>query len=80
MLPKPVVNVMDCELMRAARLTNKEVQYISFKVPNRDGSFKEEIYPDWRIGTPTMTFDEYAAKNDKDPAREKVEPSGHHAA
>lgn len=38
-MPKRVVNVMNCEVARAVRLTGKVVEYISFKVPRKAGNF-----------------------------------------
>lgn len=38
-LPKKVVDVMACEIARGVRLTAKTVEYVSFKVPRKSGTF-----------------------------------------
>lgn len=38
-MPKRVVDVMPCEVARAVRLTAKTVEYVSFKVPRKSGTF-----------------------------------------
>ena len=38
-MPKRVLDVMHCEVMRGVRLTGKTVEYVSFKVPRKSGTF-----------------------------------------
>jgi hypothetical protein len=38
-MPKRVVDVMANEIMRGVRLTGKSLEYISFKVPRKSGTF-----------------------------------------
>jgi coronin-1B/1C/6 len=38
-LPKRVLDVMSCEVMRGVRMTAKTIEYVSFKVPRRAGTF-----------------------------------------
>jgi len=38
-MPKKVVDVMACEIMRGVRLTGKTIEYVAFKVPRKSGTF-----------------------------------------
>jgi coronin-1B/1C/6 len=38
-MPKRVCDLMSCEVMRGVRLTAKTVEYVSFKVPRKSGTF-----------------------------------------
>ena len=58
-MPKRVVDVMACEFQRGVRLTAKTLEYVSFKVPRKSGTFQADLFPPCREGKPTMTFEEY---------------------
>lgn len=74
-MPKRVVDVMSCEIMRGVRLTGKTVEYISFKVPRKSGTFQADLYPPCKSGTPAMTFEEYWSGKDKEPERMELKPT-----
>lgn len=38
-MPKKILDLMACEVMRGVRLTAKTVEYVSFKVPRKSGTF-----------------------------------------
>lgn len=38
-MPKRVVDLMQCEILRGVRITGKTVEYVSFKVPRKSGTF-----------------------------------------
>jgi hypothetical protein len=38
-MPKRGLDLMACEVMRGVRLTAKTVEYVSFKVPRKSGTF-----------------------------------------
>ena len=38
-MPKTTCNLIQCEVMRGVRLTAKTIEYISFKVPRKSGTF-----------------------------------------
>lgn len=57
MMPKRVVDLMSCEVMRGVRLTAKTVEYVQFKVPRKSGTFQADLYPPCRGGIPSMTFE-----------------------
>jgi hypothetical protein len=58
-MPKKVVDVMQCEMMRGVRLTGKTLEYVSFKVPRKSGTFATDLYPDCRSGVSGLNFEEY---------------------
>lgn len=49
-MPKRVVDVMQCEIMRAVRLTAKTLEYIAIKVPRKSGAFPTDLFPDCKSG------------------------------
>jgi len=73
-MPKRGLDVMACEVMRGVRVTAKTVEYVSFKVPRKAGTFQADLYPPARTGEPAMKFDEYWSGVDKDPIRVEVKP------
>jgi coronin-1B/1C/6 len=46
MLPKRSVNVSDCEIARALKLTIKTLDPVSFQVPRKSEIFQDDLYPD----------------------------------
>lgn len=38
-LPKRCVDLMGCEILRGVRATAKYIEYVSFKVPRKSGTF-----------------------------------------
>ncbi len=38
-MPKRFLNLMACEVMKGVRLTAKTIEYVSFKVPRKSGTF-----------------------------------------
>jgi len=65
-LPKRHVDVMSNEIVRAVRLTANTIQYVSFKLPRKSGTFQQDLFPPCKSGNPAMTFDEYWAGADKE--------------
>ncbi|KAJ3288432.1 Coronin-2B [Borealophlyctis nickersoniae] len=66
-LPKRAVNVAECEIARAFKVTPTLVEPISFKVPRKSDAFQSDIYPDCISGEPSLTVDEYFAGKTKEP-------------
>jgi hypothetical protein len=77
-MPKKVLDVMSCEVMRGVRMTAKTVEYVSFKVPRRAGTFQADLFPPCRTGQPSMTFDEYWSGENKEIIRMDMKPGEHH--
>lgn len=73
-MPKRVVDLMSCEVMRGVRLTAKSVEYVAFKVPRKSGTFQGDLYPPCRGPEPAMKFDEYWSGVDKEPIRVELKP------
>ena len=73
-MPKRVVDVMACEVMRGVRLTGKTLEYVAFKVPRKTGTFAADLFPDCKSGLPGSTFDEYWGGENKDPLRQEMKP------
>jgi Type of WD40 repeat len=73
-MPKRTVDIMACEMLRGVRLTGKTIEYVSFKVPRKSGTFQADLYPPCKSPNPAMTFDEYWAGNDKEYDRMEMKP------
>lgn len=74
-MPKRQVDIMACEMLRGVRLTAKTIEYVSFKVPRKSGTFQADLYPPCRSLNPAMTFDEYWAGGDKESDRMELKPA-----
>lgn len=61
MLPKVVLDVMSCEVMRVLQLTDSSIVPISYQVPRKHSGqeFHEDLYPDTAGTTPAMTAEEW---------------------
>lgn len=68
-LPKRAVDVSVCEIMRAVKLTNNTLEFISFRVPRRSEAFQEDIYPDCISTFPSMRAEEWLNGHNKEPIR-----------
>jgi len=65
-LPKRIVDTAENEIMRGVRLTTTTVEYVSFKVPRKAGSFSADLFPPCKSTTPAGTFEDYWAGQDKE--------------
>ena len=74
-MPKRTVDVMGCEIQRGVRLTAKTIEYVSFRVPRKSGTFQVDLYPPCKSLTPSMTFEEYWAGTDKEYDRIELKPA-----
>lgn len=59
-------------------MTAKTVEYVSFKVPRRSGTFQADLFPPCRSSNPASTFEEYWAGTDKEAIRMELKPGDHH--
>ena len=75
MLPKRTVDLMACEIIKGVRLTAKTIEYVSFKVPRKSGTFQADLFPNCKSLNPAMTFDEWWGGMDKEPSRMELKPS-----
>lgn len=77
-MPKRVVDLMSCEILRGVRVTAKTIEYISFKVPRKSGTFQADLFPPCRSTTPSNNFQEWWSGIDKEPERMELKPSVNH--
>uniref|UniRef100_A0A8D3CS30 Coronin n=1 Tax=Scophthalmus maximus TaxID=52904 RepID=A0A8D3CS30_SCOMX len=57
MVPKVVLDVMSCEVMRVLQLTDSCIVPVSYQVPRKE--FHEDLYPDTVGSTPAMSAEEW---------------------
>lgn len=58
-MPKRAVNVNECEIARAYKVTSNCVEPISFVVPRRSDAFQADLFPPTLSGEPALTADEF---------------------
>jgi len=66
-VPKRVLNVSDCEVVRFLKLGTKLVEPIAFQVPRKSDIFQEDLYPDCYSGEFALTADEWLSGKDANP-------------
>jgi len=59
MVPKRIMNVSDCEIVRMLKVGVKTVEPISFQVPRKSDIFQDDIFPDCFAGVPALTAEEW---------------------
>lgn len=60
-LPRRALDVSECEIARAFKVTNNSVEPIAFIVPRRSDSFQSDIYPPAPSSEPSLTAAEFFA-------------------
>lgn len=73
-MPKKVLDLMSNEVNRGVRLTAKTVEYVSFKVPRKSGTFQADLFPPCKSQEPAMKFDDYISGQNVDPIRVELRP------
>lgn len=73
-MPKRFVDVMSSELMRGVRLTDKNCEYVSFKLPKKKGAFVPGLYNRCPTGDIAKTFDQWVAGESAPPPTMEVTP------
>ncbi|CDH52969.1 actin-binding protein [Lichtheimia corymbifera JMRC:FSU:9682] len=68
-MPKRALNVNECEIARAYKLTTNMIEPISFKVPRKSDAFQSDIYPPAVSDEPALTADEWFAGKNADPKK-----------
>ncbi|KAI9302402.1 hypothetical protein BJ944DRAFT_167359 [Cunninghamella echinulata] len=58
-IPKRAVNVSECEVARAYKVTTNLVEPISFTVPRKSDAFQSDIFPPALSDEPSLTADEW---------------------
>lgn len=77
-MPKKVVDVMKCEVARGVRITSSTIEYVSFKVPRKSGTFQADLFPPCKSGIPSMNFEQYWGGQDSEPERLEMKPEYKH--
>jgi len=77
-VPKRGLNVAECEIARALKLsvTNKKeiMEPISFRVPRKSDIFQEDLYPDTFSGEPSLSSQEWVGGADAEPKLRSMAP------
>ncbi|KAI6099428.1 microtubule binding protein [Pisolithus croceorrhizus] len=60
-LPRRALDVSECEIARAFKVTNSGVEPIAFIVPRKSDSFQSDIYPPAPSSEPSLTAAEFFA-------------------
>ncbi|KAG0229697.1 Coronin-like protein crn1 [Actinomortierella wolfii] len=66
-MPKRALNVNECEVMRAYKVSNSMVEPISFTVPRKSDSFQADLFPDCLSDEPALTADAWFSGETADP-------------
>jgi len=74
--PKRAMNVNECEIARALKLTPNKVEPISFRVPRRSELFHDDIFPDCYAGEPALSAEAWDSGQDAEPKIQSMAP-GH---
>lgn len=72
-LPKHAVDTSVCEVMRAVKLTNNSVDFISFRVPRKSEAFQDDIYPDCLANVPAMSANQWFGGANTPPVRVPIQ-------
>ena len=65
---------MSNEVNRGVRLSATQIEYISFKVPRKSGTFSADLFPPTRSNEPAGKFDDYIGGKNLDPLRIELRP------
>jgi hypothetical protein len=59
-MPKKTVDFMGCEIQRAIRITSKQAEWITFKLPRKSGNFQDDLYPPCEAGKEAHSYEDWA--------------------
>jgi len=74
--PKRAMNVSECEIARALKLTPNKIEPISFRVPRKSELFHDDLFPDCYAGEPSLDADTWLSGTDAEPKTQSMAP-GH---
>lgn len=74
-MPKKCVNFMQCELQRGLRITQKQAEWITFKLPRKSGDFQTDLYPACEAGKEAHSYEDWAAGANVDPVMQNFDPN-----
>ena len=73
-MPKRKTDLLTCEILRGVRATPNTIEYVTFKVPRKSGTFQADLYPPCKSGVAAHTFQEWFDGADKEPDRIELKP------
>lgn len=73
-IPKRALNVAECEIARALKLSTNKMEPISFRVPRKSDIFQEDLFPDTYAGEPALSADEWASGQNAEPVIRSLAP------
>lgn len=73
-VPKRALNVSECEIARALKLTSNMVEPISFRVPRKSDIFQDDLYPDTFSGEPSLSSEEWSSGQNAEPKLTSLAP------
>ncbi|KAI7850850.1 hypothetical protein BDC45DRAFT_517296 [Circinella umbellata] len=68
-MPKRALNVNECEIARAYKITTNLIEPISFKVPRKSDAFQSDIFPPAIGDEPALTAEEWFSGKNADPKK-----------
>jgi len=74
--PKRAMNVSECEIARALKLTPNKVEPISFRVPRKSELFHDDLFPDCYAGEAALDAETWLSGTDAEPKTMSMSP-GH---
>jgi len=75
-VPKRALNVSECEIARALKLSPNKVEPISFRVPRKSELFADDLFPDTYAGEPSLSAEEWDSGQNAEPKITSLAP-GH---
>jgi len=73
-VPKRGLNVSECEIARALKLTPNKVEPISFRVPRKSEIFQDDLYPPTYAGEPSLSAEEWSSGQNAEPKTVNLGP------
>jgi len=74
LVPKRVMNVSECEIVRFLKVHPNKVEPISFQVPRKSDIFQDDIFPDCYAGVPVMSHDAWVKGENGNPKTQSMAP------
>ncbi|KAF0392119.1 DUF1900-domain-containing protein [Gigaspora margarita] len=72
-MPKRGINVTECEIARAYKVSSNTIEPISFVVPRKSDAFQSDLFPPTLSGEPALSADEFFAGKDAKPKTVSLE-------
>jgi coronin-1B/1C/6 len=73
-VPKRGLNVSECEIARALKLSPNKVEPISFRVPRKSDIFQDDLYPPTYAGEPSLSAEQWTHGEDAEPKTVNLGP------